>query len=222
MSKIYKITNDINDKVYVGKTENSLKKRFAEHCTDSQKRIEEKRPLYAAMRKYGVEHFSIHLIEECDTSEASFREQYWIGFYKGYEEGYNATIGGDGKAYINRQEIIDLWNEGASLKEIVDKVNHDKGWISFILRSQGITSEEIIKRSQKHQGERSTKMVEMLDKQTEKVLNTFNSTREAARFLITKEGLNPESEGGYSSHISQVCNGKRKTCQGYKWRYANL
>ena len=222
MSKIYKITNDINDKVYVGKTENSLEKRFAEHCKDSQKREEEKRPLYAAMRKYGVEHFSIELVEECNIEIVSLREQYWIGFYKGYTEGYNATLGGDGKAYINRQEIFDLWNEGASLKEIADKVNHDKGWISFILHSQGITSEEIIKRSQKHQVERSTKMVEMLDKQTEKVLNTFNSTREAARFLITKEGLNPESEGGYSSHISQVCNGKRKTCQGYKWRYANL
>ena len=222
MSKIYKIVNDINNKVYIGKTENSLEKRFAEHCKDSQKREEEKRPLYAAMRKYGVEHFSIELVEECNIEIVSLREQYWIGFYKGYTEGYNATLGGDGKAYINREEIFDLWNMGNSLKEIADKTKHDKGWISSILHTQGITSDEIIKRSQKHNIERAAKMVQMLDKQTEEVLNTFDSTRDAARFLINKEGLNPKSEGGYSSHISEVCNGKRKSCQGYKWRYSDL
>ena len=76
MSKIYKIVNDINDKVYVGKTEQALDKRFAEHCNDSTKREKENRPLYSAMRKYGVSHFSIELIEECDISETSLREQY--------------------------------------------------------------------------------------------------------------------------------------------------
>lgn len=218
MSKIYKITNDINNKVYIGKTECSLEKRFAEHCKDSQKREEEKRPLYAAMRKYGINHFSIELIEECDIEIVSLREQYWIGFYKGYTEGYNATLGGDGKAYIDRQEIVDLWNCGKSLKEIADIVHHDIGWVSQILHSFGVDKVELIQRGV----EKISKTVLMLDKKTEEVLGSFKSTREAARFLIEQYGLNPQSESGYSSHISEVCNGKRKTCQGYKWRYANL
>lgn len=62
----------------------------------------------------------------------------------------------------------------------------------------------------------------MLDKKTEEILASFDSTREAARFLIKERGLNPGNEGGYSSHISNVCQGKRKTCQGYKWRYNHL
>ena len=218
MSKIYIITNDINDKVYVGKTEFSIEKRFREHCADSLKERCEKRPLYAAMRKYGVEHFSIKEIEECNTEEAPFREQFWIGFYKGYEEGYNATRGGDGKPYIDRQEILNLWNSGKSVKEIVEITKHDPTYTSNILYSFGVDRVEVTKRGIQNY----SKYVLMLDKKTEEVLEIFPSTREAARFLIEKYGLKPESESGYSSHISETCRGKRKTCQGYKWRYADL
>ena len=217
MSKIYKIINDINDKVYVGKTMNTIEKRFKEHCADSTRRDEENRPLYRAMNKYGIEHFSIHLIEECADEDASVREQYWIGFYKGYTEGYNATIGGEGKSYIDVSELIELWNSGKTIVEISSIVHHDKGWISSLLKQNGVAAEEIIERGAKS----CIRQVEMLDKKTEEVLATFESTREAARFLIKEKGLNPDSEGGYSSHISGACQGKRKTCQGYKWRYSH-
>lgn len=73
-SIIYKITNDINDKVYIGKTTLSIEERFKEHCLDSKRNVKEKRPLYSAMRKYGQEHFKIELIEECDVSLSSERE----------------------------------------------------------------------------------------------------------------------------------------------------
>ena len=217
MSKIYKIINDINDKVYVGKTMNSIEKRFKEHCADSTRRDEENRPLYRAMNKYGIEHFSIHLIEECADEDASAREQYWIGFYKGYTEGYNATLGGEGKSYIDVSELLRLWNSGKTIVEISGIVHHDKGWISSLLKQNGVAAEEIIERGAKS----CVRQVEMLDKKTEEVLATFESTREAARFLIKEKGLNPDSEGGYSSHISGACQGKRKTCQGYKWRYSH-
>ena len=69
MAYIYKITNDINDKVYIGKTNLNIKKRFTQHCTDAFKEKNEKRPLYRAMQKYGVEHFHISLIEETDPNE---------------------------------------------------------------------------------------------------------------------------------------------------------
>lgn len=104
MSYIYKIINDINDKIYVGKTDFSIEKRFKEHCTDAFKEHNEKRPLYSAMRKYGIEHFQIQLIEETDKSEE--REIYWIEYYNGYTQGYNATKGGDGKHLYDHQAIL--------------------------------------------------------------------------------------------------------------------
>lgn len=69
MTFIYKITNDINQKVYIGKTEKSIKERFKEHCRDYKYPRYEKRPLYAAMKKYGTEHFHVELVEETDNPE---------------------------------------------------------------------------------------------------------------------------------------------------------
>ena len=95
MAYIYQITNDINGKIYIGKTEFSLEKRFKEHCQDAFRERCEKRPLYAAMRKYGIEHFHIELLEETDNPEE--RETFWIEEKQSFKFGYNATLGGDGK-----------------------------------------------------------------------------------------------------------------------------
>ena len=64
MAAIYCITNDVNNKQYVGKTLFTIEKRFNEHINDSKRDRCESRPLYSAMRKYGIEHFSIKLLEE--------------------------------------------------------------------------------------------------------------------------------------------------------------
>lgn len=111
MGYIYKITNDVNGKMYVGKTELvDPFKRWKEHLHDYKTRRCEKRPLYAAMNKYGEDHFSFKVIEETNSlDETCKREQYWINklrTYVGFEDcnGYNATLGGDGKAYLNLNE----------------------------------------------------------------------------------------------------------------------
>ena len=60
MSFIYKITNQINGKSYIGKTNlPSIQERFKEHISDSKRARMEKRPLYSAMNKYGIENFKI-------------------------------------------------------------------------------------------------------------------------------------------------------------------
>ena len=164
MSKIYKITNDINNKIYVGKTIASLERRFKEHCADSTRRDDENRPLYRAMNKYGIEHFSIHLIEECADEDASAREQYWIGFYKSYTEGYNATLGGEGRPYIDISNVLLLWNNGYGIRQIANEMGHDTKWISILLKNNGISAEEITSRGMQLSLEGSIKGVEMLDK----------------------------------------------------------
>lgn len=49
MGFIYKITNDVNGKVYIGKTLNTVESRWKEHCHDKDRRNMENRPLYRAM-----------------------------------------------------------------------------------------------------------------------------------------------------------------------------
>ena len=48
---IYKITNLINGKIYIGKTLDTIEKRWKDHKSDSVRPRCEKRPLYSAMNK---------------------------------------------------------------------------------------------------------------------------------------------------------------------------
>ena len=118
MAYIYKITNKINNKIYIGKTEFSIEKRWAEHCRDSKKKEEKNRPLYRAFNKYGIENFKIELIEETNNPEE--KEKYWIEYYGSFKNGYNATMGGDGKRYCDYDLIYTLYNEGLNIKEIAN------------------------------------------------------------------------------------------------------
>ena len=97
MAYIYQITNDINNNVYIGKTEQTIEKRWKEHCMDYNRERNEQRPLYAAMKKYGIEHFHIQCLEE--TENPNEREIYWIEQKQSFKYGYNATLGGDGRRY---------------------------------------------------------------------------------------------------------------------------
>lgn len=110
MGLIYCISNDINDKKYIGLTTQSIEKRWKEHCNSSKNlKLQEKRPLYNAMAKYGIEHFSISIVEDnIENEKLPEREKYWIKYFNTYYEGYNATIGGDGKSTPRIIEQYDL------------------------------------------------------------------------------------------------------------------
>ena len=100
---IYKITNIVNNKVYIGKTLETMEKRWKEHQKDSSRFTD--RPLYRAMNKYGLENFTIEIIDEPNIDLLSERESYWIEYYKSYHHGYNATLGGDGRVLYDYQQI---------------------------------------------------------------------------------------------------------------------
>ena len=98
MALIYKITNDVNGKIYIGKTTRTLTDRWVEHLND---RLEKDTsiPLYNAMNKYGIEHFSIEIVEDnIPKEEINDKERYYISYFNSlsHEGGYNVTPGGDG------------------------------------------------------------------------------------------------------------------------------
>ena len=104
MAYIYQITNQVNGKIYIGKTERTIQERWGEHCKDCIKDRCYDRPLYRAMRKYGLSNFTIEVIEETNNPEE--REAFWIEQKGSFKHGYNATVGGDGKK--NTQIMIQL------------------------------------------------------------------------------------------------------------------
>lgn len=206
MPYIYKITNDINNKVYIGKTLSTIDKRWKEHQRDSQKRRCEQRPLYSAIRKYGIEHFHIEQIEETTFENINEREKYWIKYYNSYgRDGYNGTEGGDGKQFFNYEEIYNLWQEGFTVPEIIRQIGCCEDTVDSALKNFQVSSEERIKRKI----DSSCKQVQMLDKTTNQPIITFSSITDAYEWLQKPK----------SSHITEVANGKRKQAYGYKWRW---
>lgn len=94
LGKIYIITNDINNKVYIGQTIQSLKKRFSGHCCYSKSDRSSSMYIKRAIHKYGKDKFHISLLEECSIDSLNEREIYWISKYDSYYNGYNLTLGG--------------------------------------------------------------------------------------------------------------------------------
>lgn len=99
---IYKFTNTVNGKVYIGKTTSSLRKRVINHLTVSRDWTKAKRKYFQlALNKYGIENFEIDILDRCESNEKlNEREKYWIAYYKSNDKkyGYNLTPGGDGNS----------------------------------------------------------------------------------------------------------------------------
>lgn len=204
MPYIYKIINDINDKIYIGKTTETIEKRWKEHCNDYKKEQCKKRPLYNAMKKYGIEHFSIIKVEKVENiSDLENRERYWIEFYSSFKYGYNATIGGDGKPYLDYELIYKTWLRGFSLAKTAALIGCSEDSVKRILLLKGISKEQILQ----HGCESAYKPVCKIDITTNKILKIYPSIIEA------------EKENNIRKHIASVCKGKRKTAGGYKWKY---
>ena len=96
---VYKITNNKNEKVYVGSTNYSLENRMIRHKSLNKKGTK-KSKLYLAFKELGFENFKAEIIEKCSTKEElSIKEIYWIGKLNSIEEGYNTNLIGSRNSF---------------------------------------------------------------------------------------------------------------------------
>lgn len=203
---IYKITNLINQKSYIGKTEKeNPNQRWIEHQKDAKKNRNEKRPLYSALNKYGCENFSFEIIEQ--TNDLINREIYWINLYQTYGKGYNATLGGDGRSYLDVDNILRLYQQGYNCREISEIINHSAEQISTILHQNGIQ----IRKGQ-NQGIK-TAMYNI----SGELLQVFKDRTIAAQYCIDNHLTNCKLSTA-RTHICEVCLGKRKTFAKLLWK----
>lgn len=143
---IYKVTNKINGKIYIGQTIQSVKDRWYRHCGKSGiSKAELNTHFKRAILKYGKENFTVETIEVCDSTRLNDREKFYISYYNSYINGYNSTIGGQGgsKPFKTSEEdetqIISLYNYGFSLREIGREFNLDKTTVKGVLVRHNIS-----------------------------------------------------------------------------------
>jgi len=111
---VYKITNLVDGKCYVGRTKREIEQRFKEHQNANS-------CIGEAIRKYGAENFKIEVIEKCATAnKLEIREKYWIKkLNTQFPNGYNLVSGRIGnpkykkfpdlKKFINMKKI-NIWD----------------------------------------------------------------------------------------------------------------
>ena len=95
MSKcgIYIITNNINNKVYIGQSVDIECRWNAHKNSAKNNRQDSYTKLHKDMRELGIENFKITILEECNYKDLDSKEQYWISYYNSFKNGYNMTPG---------------------------------------------------------------------------------------------------------------------------------
>ena len=134
---IYKITNKLNNKVYIGQTIQKPIERFYQHCAKKCDKYILNMVIHKAIFKYGKDNFTFEVIEEVPKQQLNEREEYWIKYYNSYTDGYNSTKGGQKGnkpcKNIDNKVIIEQYQQGKSLRTIGKMFNIDKATVKSIL-----------------------------------------------------------------------------------------
>ena len=175
MGYIYKITNTLNNKVYIGQTIKTVQKRFTQHKNNSNKEYFSQIVLYKAFNKYGIENFICEEIEEVPNDKLDEREKYWIEYYDSYFNGYNSTLGGRATQLYNwdTDDIIEKYMILKSARAVAKEIGCDHSTIDRILNENGV------KRFTPSQQQSKPLYFKKKDE-----IHHFETTREAAEWLI--------------------------------------
>jgi group I intron endonuclease len=204
---IYKITNKVNGKIYVGQTIRSPKRRFEEHFYKSHG---ENYPLYNAMKKYGKDSFSMEIIAQCSTIEDLNKlEEYHINLNNCLApNGYNLHTGG------NNHRCSEETKKKISVNQLGRKVSDETK--AKISAAQANGKNPFL--GKKHTDEAKRKMSQVKMGKiggvyTKSIIcletgRIFSSIGEAAKML-----------GVCMSSVSLVLHGKNKTCKGFTFRF---
>ena len=178
MGYIYKITNTLNNKIYIGQTIKTVQKRFTQHKNNSNKEYFSQIVLYKAFNKYGIENFICEEIEEVPNDKLDERERYWINYYDSYFNGYNSTLGGRATQLYNWDvdDIIEKYLSLKSARAVAKVIGCDHSTIDRIL------NENNVKRFTASQ-----QLSKPLYFKKNNELYYFETTRDAAMWLINNK-----------------------------------
>lgn len=197
MIGIYKITNLLNNKSYIGQSIN-IANRWTEHKRVAFKETDKayNYPLYRAIRKYGLENFIFEVLEECSEPDLNDREMYWISFFNTFNDGYNLTPGGGGQRKYEIQQILNIYKENNSISATAKVIGCHPNTIRKIVHSFGFYEEEP-----------EAKIIEQIDPSSMQVIMSYPSIRSAAQELH----LDPWT-------ISKAVQGKTTNAGGFYWK----
>lgn len=209
MAIIYKITNQIDNKSYIGETIRDLKTRWREHIHESfTPGHGYNYHLHCAIRKYGTDNFKIEEIDSCIDEQRFQIESFYIQKYDtaNPDKGYNTVIEGSGHTLISTDAILEAWSEGLTISETARILGIHKATVSKRLHANGITQEEINKRFINSIKQRCSYPVEQYTLEGI-FIKEWPSASECGR------------SGFSQTMISSVCRQEQITAHNFLWKY---
>lgn len=203
---IYIITNNLNNKIYIGQTINSVEQRFKEHCRKNNTAIDK------AIKKYGKENFSVETLCTANSiDDLNELERYYISLAdsKNPKIGYNMCDGGNNTSGYHHKESSKIKMSNSRKGMFAGENNPFYG--------KHHTEEQKLKWSAERKGRKLTEewKQNVAKSAWKPVINIttgkrFDSIKAASEYYKIEP-----------THISRVCRGKRKSCGGYKFVYDN-
>lgn len=206
MGFIYKVTNKENGKVYIGLTTHTVEWRWRGHLYGAFNELAQKRcHFHNAIRKYGIDAFTVEAIEEVPEKELPEREKYWIAFYDSFNNGYNSNEGGTSWRKYSDKEIKGLWDEGYSCTDIAQILGTGRGTIITRLHGLKVDEEEIRKRS-----------LDTIARKCGHPVYEYDIDGNFVKSYISLLGAS-KATGINKSQISAVVDGKAYQAHGKRW-----
>ena len=203
---IYKATNKVNGKIYIGKTVNTLQQRMSEHKRHSKNSI---MTFHKAIQKYGFDNFEFVVLFECEDAELlTYKEIELIKQFKATEKGigYNSSTGGDGANGGKNHPLF-----GIKRPEFSESISGEKH------PNFGNIGELSPRYGQKHTEETKRKITKTLIGNKRGVDNTLYEFEhlEYGKIITTKYEMKKKYnlEG---KCIALLCRGERNTHKGWK------
>ena len=211
VGRIYKITNKINNKIYIGQTIKSLDERFKRHLLVCRLGNHNNIKLYNAIRKYGKENFQIEEIEKTSQDKLDERERFWIKKLDTFNNGYNSTLGGEGFVLNDYNEIYKTYLETLSLEQTSKICGCCVNTVRDVLNSFNYKIPKRLTGNAKQ-----PISIKQIDKNSNNIIKQFNSLSDAVRWLIEN---NKTTNKCASSELAKCARGKRNEAYGYKWQF---
>lgn len=196
--EIYKITNQITGKCYIGKTTIGYEKRFVKHKNNANNKVN--RRLYDSMNHHGVDNFIVELLYKCDSiEELNIKEIEAIKEYNSVvPHGYNMTNGGDGGYTLNswsEKDKKDFYKKQASKKIGTKRSQVQKDRMSKAQKGKIISIEQREKISNKLKSRYNSLSEEEKKKVVHLLLDNRYSRKGTTHTNKTKELLSVAKRG---------------------------
>ena len=213
---IYKITNLINNKVYIGQSK-QIEIRWQQHKTSNKNYA-----LYSAFKKYGIDNFKFEIIEECFENLLNEREKYWINFYHSLApNGYNMTLGGDSCGHETLEKKVQQYDlngnfiqEFKSISEASRQTGLDDANISACCNQK--LHFHTVGGFQWKFSDNNKIITKYIDKQLKPVIQYDINGNYIAEYPSVSAAAKAVNKA--STNISSACK-KHGTSAGYKWEY---